>query len=124
MFGGLKNAIHKEVTKVKFEVVEDMERFFLEQIGSNECERGCENERERVRELFAKYRERSFERGCENIEVCELRVKKKLSPYNMFIRDAIQELKKSNPDMKGQELMKRATEAWVAQKNDKTREQE
>jgi len=42
--------------------------------------------------------------------------KKVLSPYNLFIRDAIHRIKSNHPDMKGQDLMRKATEAWLAHK--------
>jgi hypothetical protein len=46
----------------------------------------------------------------------EPKPKKALSAYNIFIKETIEGLKKSNPEMKGQELMKAATEAWKKQK--------
>lgn len=36
--------------------------------------------------------------------------------YNMFIKDKMHEIKLANPEFKGKELMKRATEAWNLQK--------
>lgn len=36
--------------------------------------------------------------------------------YNMFIKDKMHEIKEANPEFKGKELMKRATEAWNLQK--------
>lgn len=36
--------------------------------------------------------------------------------YNMFIKDKMREIKEANPDFKGKELMKRATQAWNQQK--------
>lgn len=36
--------------------------------------------------------------------------------YNMFIKDKMREIKEANPEFKGKELMKRATEAWNQQK--------
>jgi hypothetical protein len=36
--------------------------------------------------------------------------------YNMFIKDKMREIKEANPDFKGKELMRRATQAWNQQK--------
>jgi len=36
--------------------------------------------------------------------------------YNLFIKEKMREIKEANPDFKGKELMKRATEAWNQQK--------
>lgn len=36
--------------------------------------------------------------------------------YNLFIKDKMREIKEANPEFKGKELMKRATEAWNQQK--------
>jgi hypothetical protein len=36
--------------------------------------------------------------------------------YNMFIREKMREIKLANPDFKGKELMKRATQEWNKQK--------
>lgn len=42
----------------------------------------------------------------------EPKVKKAPSAYNIFIRDTIAEIKKSNPATNGKDLMKLATVAW------------
>lgn len=39
--------------------------------------------------------------------------------YNMFIKDKMREIKEANPEFKGKELMKRATQAWNQQKLEK-----
>lgn len=39
--------------------------------------------------------------------------------YNMFIKDKMREIKEANPEFKGKELMKRATQAWNIQKLEK-----
>lgn len=39
--------------------------------------------------------------------------------YNLYIRDKIAEIKANNPDMKGKDLMRRATEAWKADRDAK-----
>lgn len=36
--------------------------------------------------------------------------------YNMFIREQMREIKQANPELKGKELMKRATAEWNRQK--------
>lgn len=39
--------------------------------------------------------------------------------YNMFIKDKMREIKEANPEFKGKELMRRATQAWNQQKHEK-----
>lgn len=44
--------------------------------------------------------------------------------YNMFIKEKMREIKEANPDFKGKELMKRATQAWNEQKLEKQKQLE
>lgn len=39
--------------------------------------------------------------------------------YNMFIKEKMREIKEANPEFKGKELMKRATQVWNQQKLEK-----
>lgn len=36
--------------------------------------------------------------------------------YNLFIKDKMREIKEANPEFKGKELMRRATQEWNKQK--------
>jgi hypothetical protein len=52
------------------------------------------------------------------------KVVRKPSTYNIFIRDAIMDIKAKNPDMNGSSLMKSATQLWNQQKKEKEKEKE
>jgi hypothetical protein len=52
------------------------------------------------------------------------KVTRKPSVYNIFIRDAIIDIKAKNPDMNGASLMKSATQLWNQKKMEKEKEKD
>ncbi len=122
-FAPVKKAVEKVIADTKVHVLKDFEKFVASKVD--------EESYESLKELFAEYNsdlaklvvkledevvggkgKRKNKKGGDGEE----KEKKALSPYNIFIRDTIMKLKTENPAMKGQELMKAATQAWTAHK--------
>jgi len=89
------------VTGLRIDVVTDLEHYISRHVSED-----CFDE---LKLLFSKYRD-CIKSGRS------VNKKRILSPYNLFIRDAIHRIKMDNPSMKGQDLMRKATESWLAHK--------
>ena len=116
-FSGVKKSVEKVILDVKSKVLTEFETYVKENVD--------EESFEAMKELFAGYKTqlsslavkleeestgKTSKRGKKGS--CAVpKEKKALSPYNIFIKETIESLKKNNPEMKGQELMKKATEA-------------
>jgi hypothetical protein len=124
-FTGVKKAVEKIVIEAKSKLLDDFEIFVKSKVD--------EESYDSLKELFDEYKDKlsklavKIEEEPSNTKTKkgrkaplkdgEVPAKKALSPYNIFIQEKIREFKLSNPDMKGQELMKKATQAWVQQRN-------
>jgi len=120
----VKKAVEKVVLDVKTKVITEFDAYVKEHVD--------EESYESMKELFTGFQTQLTNMSVKlDDEVASAKTTKKgkrgagpakekkaLSPYNIFIKETIEALKKSNPDMKGQELMKKATEAWKARKAD------
>ena len=100
----LRTNIDNIVVRVKTQTVIDLERYLY-----NRVDHDVYNS---MSGLFSDYLELLQDRGGRGTPD----KKKILSPYNLFIRDAIHRIKANNPSMKGQDLMRKATESWLAHK--------
>lgn len=122
-FGPVKKAVEKLVVEAKTKVVLDFEQFIQSKVD--------EETFDSLKDLFDEYKDtmsklvvkldddpvsKKGKRKGGGQEP-SVHVKKALSPYNIFIKNKIKELKVQFPDMKGQQLMKTATEAWSKEKH-------
>ena len=122
-FSGVKKSVEKVVLDVKTKVIDEFETYVKENVD--------EESFEALKELFAGFKNnlstlslkldedvqtKKGSRKSKKASDGTVKEKKALSPYNIFIKETIESLKKNNPEMKGQELMKKATEAWKVHK--------
>ena len=116
-FNAIKKSVEKAINEGKTKVIDEFEVFVKGEVDDESFEP--------IRELFEGFRERLKEMNVKleeeivasvtskkNSKGAGEKTKKAASAYNIFIRDKILELKKSNPELKGQELMRLSTAAW------------
>ncbi len=115
----LQNALNKVVEDVRISTLED----FMKHLTMNDIVVVNKDEEE-VNTVIANY----VKETSSNTFVFGPKKKEKKSrppnSYNMFIKDKMREIKEANPDFKGKELMRRATQAWNQQKLEKEKEQD
>lgn len=108
----LQNALNKVVNDVKYSTLEDFTKYLTQQQIAIET-----TNTEEVKTIIEEY----LKTNVNNVFTFVPKKKEKKSrppnSYNMFIKDKMREIKEANPDFKGKELMKRATEAWNQQKS-------
>lgn len=115
----LQNALNKVVEDVRLSTLED----FVKHVNENNINLSGKDDDE-VKSIITEYNKKissnTFVFGPKKKE------KKSRPPnsYNMFIKDKMREIKDANPDFKGKELMRRATQAWNQQKLEKQQLQE
>jgi len=107
----LQNALNKVVEDVKIATLED----FMKHLTMNDVV-VVNKDDEEVQNVINDY----VKQTSSNTFVFGPKKKEKKSrppnSYNMFIKDKMREIKEANPDFKGKELMRRATQAWNEQK--------
>lgn len=110
----LQNALNKVVEDVRVSTLEDFVKYVNEH-DINLLEKDDDEVKEFIVEYNKKISSNTFLFGPKKKE------KKSRPPnsYNMFIKDKMHEIKEANPDFKGKELMRRATQAWNQQKLEK-----
>jgi hypothetical protein len=110
----LQNALNKVVEDVRVSTLEDFVKYVNEH-DINLLEKDDDEVNEFIVEYNKKISSNTFLFGPKKKE------KKSRPPnsYNMFIKDKMREIKEANPDFKGKELMRRATQAWNQQKLEK-----
>ena len=125
---GVKKAVEKVVLDVKSKVIVEFDAYVKEHVD--------EESYEAMKELFEGFQKQlaalvlkldetdpatakasaGSQKKGQKVATSEPKPKKALSPYNIFIKETIESIKRDHPEMKGQELMKAATEAWKAKK--------
>lgn len=119
----LQNALNKVITDVRHTTLEEFAGYITDKgVDLNN------KEPQEIKVLVSDY----LNNNTNNVFafVPKKKEKKARPPnsYNLFIKDKMREIKEANPDFKGKELMKRATQAWnkrkidVAQEVDVTRQ--
>lgn len=108
----LQNALNKVVNDVKYTTLEDFAAFLKEQnIDVNT------SNTDELKTMIEDY----LKNHTANVFTFVPKKKEKKSrppnSYNLFIKEKMREIKEANPNFKGKELMKRATEAWNHQKS-------
>lgn len=115
----LQNALNKVVEDVR---ITTLENFIIHLIDNNINVLNMNNTEVKitVSDFIKKTTMNTFLFGPKKKE------KKSRPPnsYNMFIKDKMREIKEANPEFKGKELMKRATQAWNQQKLEKQKLEE
>lgn len=110
----LQNALNKVIEDVRMTTLED----FVKHVNVNEIDL-LHKQDDEVKTLLDEYSKST----TSNTFVFGPKKKEKKSrppnSYNMFIKDKMREIKEANPDFKGKELMRRATQAWNQQKLEK-----
>lgn len=110
----LQNALNKVIDDVK---VNTLETFINHLLKNNIDVLKMDNEevKHTIKDYINNITSNTFLFGPKKKE------KKSRPPnsYNMFIKDKMREIKEANPEFKGKELMKRATQAWNQQKLEK-----
>lgn len=103
----LQNALNKVITDVRQSTLEE----FVSHIVENDINLE-EKEALEVKALVKDF----VKNNTSNVFTFIPKKKEKKSrppnSYNLFIKDKMREIKEANPEFKGKELMKRATEAW------------
>lgn len=115
----LQNALNKVIEDVR---ITTLENFIIHLIDNNINVLNMNNTdvKNTVSDFIKKTTTNTFLFGPKKKE------KKSRPPnsYNMFIKDKMREIKEANPEFKGKELMKRATQAWNQQKLEKQKQLE
>jgi hypothetical protein len=115
----LQNALNKVIEDVRIDTLETYNNYLIE---NNVNVLNIDNDelKNTVNDYIKKKASNTFLFGPKKKE------KKSRPPnsYNMFIKDKMREIKEANPEFKGKELMKRATQAWNQQKLEKQQLQE
>lgn len=115
----LQNALNKVIEDVRLDT---LEKFITHLIDFNIDV--LNTNRDEVRSIMIDYIK---ERPSNTFLFGPKKKEKKSRPpnsYNMFIKDKMREIKEANPEFKGKELMKRATQAWNQQKLEKQKQLE
>jgi hypothetical protein len=115
----LQNALNKVVDDVRLTTLEGFAKYIIE----NDNNITTMNEID-VKKLLVDYVKTT---STNTFLFGPKKKEKKTRPpnsYNMFIKDKMREIKEANPEFKGKELMKRATQAWNKEKLEKLEEQE
>lgn len=115
----LQNALNKVVDDVRLTTLEGFAKYIIE----NDNNITTMNEID-VKNLLADYTKKT---STNTFLFGPKKKEKKTRPpnsYNMFIKDKMREIKEANPEFKGKELMKRATQAWNKEKQEKQEEKE
>lgn len=118
-FVHLQNALNKVIEEVRISTLEG----FINHLFENNINIFIMNNDE-VKNIIDNY----IKQTTSNTFVFGPKKKEKKSrppnSYNMFIKEKMREIKEANPDFKGKELMKRATQAWNEQKLEKQKQLE
>lgn len=113
----LQNALNKVINDVRYSTLEDFAKYLSEQPVTVTTKDTSE-----LNHLVEDY----LKTSTINVFTFVPRKKEKKSrppnSYNLFIKEKMREIKEANPEFKGKELMKRATEAWNQQKSSTTKE--
>jgi hypothetical protein len=115
----LQNALNKVIEDVRIDTLETYNNYLIEN-NVNVLNIHNDELKHTVNDYIKKTTSNTFLFGPKKKE------KKSRPPnsYNMFIKDKMREIKEANPEFKGKELMKRATQAWNQQKLEKQQLQE
>lgn len=114
----LQNALNKVIEDVKITTLEN----FMKHLTVNDVvvvNKNKNKDEEEVKSIITDY----VKETSSNTFVFGPKKKEKKSrppnSYNMFIKEKMREIKEANPEFKGKELMRRATQAWNQQKLEK-----
>lgn len=111
----LQNALNKVVNDVRHSTLDDFANYVSEQPTTVTTKDTSE-----LKALMEEY----LNSHPNNVFTFVPKKKEKKSrppnSYNLFIKEKMREIKEANPEFKGKELMKRATEAWNQQKSTET----
>jgi hypothetical protein len=108
----LQNALNKVVNDVKHSTLEDFVRYLTEhQMAVNTTNT------EELKTIIEDYLKNSTTNVFTFVPKKKEKKSRPPNSYNLFIKDKMREIKEANPEYKGKELMKKATEAWNQQKS-------
>lgn len=107
----LQNALNKVVNDVNYTVLEA----FVTYLSTSDIDIKNKDPQE-LKDIVDEY----LKSNTNNVFAFVPKKKEKKSrppnSYNLFIKDKMREIKEANPEFKGKELMRRATQAWNKQK--------
>jgi len=104
-----QNALNKVVHDIAATNLEGFATYLIEKSDTSD-------DKERIKALLQEYQK---DHPVNVFNFGPKRKEKKTRPpnsYNLFIKEKMHEIKAANPELKGKELLKRATQEWNKQK--------
>lgn len=97
-------------------VFDDVKRTTLENFSTFLAEKDVKYDQEELLTLAEQYRVANTQPTLNFVQKKKEKKTRPPNSYNLYIQQKMREIKEANPELKGKELMKRATTEWNAHK--------